>query len=166
MVSCAYNPIPAKKKKNDNMVCFLDMDLHFLRSKYRKKVGICFLFPLKILFLHGFFGFYSPNIMNSIFQEQIDKTRMMITGVRRNIALVSSKAGVGERDMNKLEDEVKRLERAANELDKLQYEVRRKTIETREAYMKLRNHTIDSKRSIKKSFDHTWWKRFGIEDKR
>ncbi len=104
--------------------------------------------------------------MNSIFQEQIDKTRMMVTGVRRNIQLVSSKAGVGDRDMNKLEEEVKRLEKAANELEKLQYEVRRKTIEAREAYEKLKNHSIDSKRSIKKSFDQTWWKRFGIEDKR
>ena len=112
------------------------------------------------------FNFNSPNIMNSLFQEQIDKTRMMITGVRRNIQLVSTKAGIGERDMNKLEEESKRLERAANELEKLQYEVRRKTIEAREAYQKLKNHSIDSKRTIKKAFDHTWWKRFGIEDKR
>lgn len=105
--------------------------------------------------------------MNSIFQEQIDKTRRMITGVRRNMELVSSKVtGVGERDMNKLEDEVKRLEKAANELEKLQYEVKRKTVEAREAYIKLRNHSINSKRSIKKTFDQTWWKRFGIEDKR
>lgn len=103
--------------------------------------------------------------MYQIFKDQLEKSKLIISGVKRNQRL-GREAGVEEGVMQKLEEDCKRLEAISAEIDKLHEELRKKTEEGRTALDTLRGRTLTVKKAIKTKYDQTWWVKFGIPDKR
>ncbi len=103
--------------------------------------------------------------MYQIFKEQLDKSKMLLSGVKRNMRL-GRDAGLNEKDIAKLEAQSRRLETLSSELDKLQDEARRKSEEAHQALFDLKSQIYRVKNTIKSKYDSTWWSKFGIPDKR
>jgi vacuolar-type H+-ATPase subunit I/STV1 len=106
-----------------------------------------------------------PIIMYQIFKDQLEKSKLILTGVKRNQRL-GREAGVEDGVIQKLEEDCKRLEALSAEMDKMQEELRKKTEEAHAALNTLKNRTQTVKKSIKNKYDQTWWTKFGISDKR
>ena len=103
--------------------------------------------------------------MYQIFKYQLEKSKQIIVGVKRNQRL-GREAGIEEGMLQKMEDDCKRLESISAELDKLQDEVRKKSDQAHAALETLKGDTKVVKKAIKSKYDQTWWVKFGIPDKR
>ena len=103
--------------------------------------------------------------MYQIFKDQLEKTKLIISGVKRNQRM-GRESGVDEATMQKIEDDCRRLEALSAELDKMQEEFRKKSDEAHAALNTLKDRTKLVKKSIKTKYDQTWWIKFGISDKR
>lgn len=103
--------------------------------------------------------------MYQIFKDQLEKSKLIISGVKRNQRL-GREAGVEESVMQKMEDDCKRLEAISAEIDKIHEQLRKKTDEAHDALNSLKNRTQTVKRAIKSKYDQTWWSKFGIPDRR
>ena len=103
--------------------------------------------------------------MYQIFKDQLEKTKLIITGIKRNQRL-GRESGVDEGTMQKIEEDCKRLEALSAELDKMQEEFRKKSDEAHAALDTLKSRTKTVKKAIKTKYDQTWWAKFGIPDKR
>lgn len=103
--------------------------------------------------------------MYQIFKDQLEKSKMIISGIKRN-QRIGRDAGIEEGALQKMEDDCKRLEAMSNELDKMQEEYRKKSEQAHEVLDLLKQHTKDVKHAIKAKYDQTWWNKFGIPDKR
>lgn len=103
--------------------------------------------------------------MYQIFKDQLEKSKRIISGVKRNQRL-GRDAGVEESVMQKMEEDCKRLEAISIEIDKLHEELRKKSDEAHTALNALKNRTQTVKRAIKDKYDQTWWNKFGIPDRR
>ena len=64
--------------------------------------------------------------MYQIFKDQLEKSKLIISGVKRNQRL-GREAGVEESVMQKMEDDCKRLEAISAEIDKIHEQLRKKT---------------------------------------
>ena len=104
-------------------------------------------------------------IMYQIFKDQLEKSKLIISGVKRNQRL-GRDAGVEESVMQKMEEDCKRLEAISAEIDKLHEELRKKSDEAHVALNTLKNRTQTVKKAIKNKYDQTWWIKFGIPDRR
>ena len=105
------------------------------------------------------------NIMYQIFKDQLEKSKLILSGVKRNKRLCRE-AGVEESVIQKLEEDCKRLEALSAEMDKIHEELRKKTDEAHDALNVLKNRTQIVKKAIKNKYDQTWWTKFGIPDRR
>ena len=103
--------------------------------------------------------------MYQIFKDQLEKTKLIISGVKRNQRM-GRESGVDEATMQKIEDDCRRLEALSAELDKMQEEFRKKSDEAHAALNTLKDRTKLVKKSIKTKYDQTWWVKLGISDKR
>ena len=103
--------------------------------------------------------------MYQIFKDQLEKTKLIISGVKRNQRL-GREAGVEDGVMQKLEEDCKRLEAISAEIDKLHDELRKKSEEAHSALNTLKSRTQTVKKAIKNKYDQTWWIKFGIPDRR
>lgn len=103
--------------------------------------------------------------MYQIFKDQLEKSKLILTGVKRNQRL-GRESGASEAILLKMEEDCKRLEALSAELDKMQDEARKKSEEAHAAMEVLKKHTLQVKKSIKEKYDQTWWCKFGIPDKR
>ncbi|MCQ2302418.1 MAG: hypothetical protein MJZ94_07340 [Bacteroidales bacterium] len=103
--------------------------------------------------------------MYQIFKDQLEKSKLIITGIKRN-ARMGREAGVAENALLKMEDDCKRLEALSAELDKMQEEAKKKSEEAHRAMEQLKKDTLVVKKAIKAKYDSTWWCKFGIPDKR
>ena len=102
--------------------------------------------------------------MYQIFKDQLEKTKLIISGVKRNQRL-GREAGVEDGVMQKLEEDCKRLEAISAEIDKLHDELRKKSEEAHSALNTLKSRTQIVKKAIKTKYDQTWWTKFGIPDR-
>ena len=103
--------------------------------------------------------------MYQIFKDQLEKSKLILSGVKRNQRL-GREAGVEEGVIQKLDEDCKRLEALSAEMDKMQEELRKKTEEAHTALNTLKNRTQTVKKAIKNKYDQTWWTKFGIPDRR
>ena len=103
--------------------------------------------------------------MYQIFRDQLDKSKLIITMVKRNQRM-GREAGVAEGTLAKMEEECKKLEALATEMEKIQDEFRKKSDEAHAALDALKARTKSVKKAIKAKYDQTWWTKFGIPDKR
>lgn len=103
--------------------------------------------------------------MYQIFKDQIEKSKLIISGVKRNQRL-GRDAGVEENTLQKLEEDCRRLESISAEIDKLREELQKKSDEAHNALNTLKSRTLTVKKAVKSKYDQTWWIKFGIPDKR
>ena len=103
--------------------------------------------------------------MYQIFKDQIEKSKLIISGVKRTQRL-GREAGVEEGTLLKMEDDCKRIEAISAEIDKLNEELRRKSDEAHAVLSSLKSRTQTVKKAIKSNYDQTWWVKFGIPDRR
>ena len=103
--------------------------------------------------------------MYQIFKDQLEKSKLIISGVKRNQRL-GRNAGVDEHVLQKMEEDCKRLESISAEIDKLHEELRKKSDEAHAALNTLKNRTQIVKKAVKSKYDQTWWAKFGIPDRR
>ena len=103
--------------------------------------------------------------MYQIFKDQLEKSKLIITGIKRNQRM-GRDAGVSDVELQKLEDDCRRLEAMSAELDRMQEEYRRKSEKAHGVLDDLKQHTKEVKRVVKAKYDQTWWTKFGIPDKR
>lgn len=103
--------------------------------------------------------------MYQIFKDQLEKSKLLLTGVKRNQRL-GRDAGVDESVIQKLEEDCKRLEALSAEMDKIHEEYCKKSDEARKALNTLKDRTQTVKKSVKAKYDQTWWNKFGISDRR
>jgi len=103
--------------------------------------------------------------MYQIFKDQLEKSKLIISGIKRNQRM-GRDAGVSESMLMKMEDDCRRLEAMSSELDRLQEEYRKKSEKAHGVLNDLKRHTKEVKRVVKSKYDQTWWTKFGIPDKR
>lgn len=103
--------------------------------------------------------------MYQIFKDQLEKTKLILSGVKRNQRM-GRESGAEESVLMKLEDDCRRLEALSAELDKMQEDYHKKSEEAHAVLNVLKGHTKQVKKSIKNKYDSTWWNKFGISDKR
>ena len=103
--------------------------------------------------------------MYQIFKDQLEKSKLILSGVKRNQRL-GREAGVEESVIRKLEEDCKHLEAISAEMDKIHEEYRKKTDEAHAALDVLKGRTQTVKKAIKNKYDQTWWIKFGIPDRR
>ena len=103
--------------------------------------------------------------MYQIFKDQLEKTKLILSGVKRNQRM-GRESGAEESVLMKSEDDCRRLEALSAELDKMQEDYRKKSEEAHAVLNVLKGHTKQVKKSIKNKYDSTWWNKFGISDKR
>ena len=103
--------------------------------------------------------------MYQIFKDQLEKSKLILSGVKRNQRL-GREAGVDESVIQKMEEDCKRLEALSAEIDKIHDELRKKTEEAHKALNVLKSRTQTVKKSVKNKYDQTWWIKFGISDRR
>ena len=103
--------------------------------------------------------------MYQIFKDQLEKSKLIISGVKRNQRL-GRDIDIDESVMQKMEEDCKRLESISVEIDKLHEELRKKTDEAHDALNTLKSRTQPVKKAVKSKYDQTWWTKFGISDRR
>ena len=103
--------------------------------------------------------------MYQIFKDQLEKSKLIISGVKRNQRL-GRDIDVDEIVIQKMEEDCKRLESISAEIDKLHEELRKKTDEAHDALNTLKSRTQIVKKAVKSKYDQTWWTKFGISDRR
>ena len=103
--------------------------------------------------------------MYQIFKDQIEKSKLIISGVKRNQRL-GRDAGVEESTLQKLEEDCRRLESILAEIDKLREELQKKSEKGHKALNTLKSRTLTMKKAVKSKYDQTWWIKFGIPNKR
>lgn len=103
--------------------------------------------------------------MYQIFKDQLEKSKVILTGVKRNQRM-GRPSGASDALLMKMEEDCKRIEALSAELDRMQAEFRAKSDEAHAALNVLKEHTKQVKRAIKDKYDQTWWVKFGINDKR
>lgn len=103
--------------------------------------------------------------MSKVVLEQIEKTKMLVDGLRNKAVLVQNK-GLDEAFVSKLESDNKVMEAYNAELDKLKADLRTKTFEANRKMVEIKMQIREAKRIVKREFEQPRWKEFGIIDKR
>jgi len=103
--------------------------------------------------------------MSKIISEQIEKTEMLLNGLRSKAELIKDK-GLDEEYVNKLNSDNKLMATYNEELDKLKAELKAKTIQANRKMLEIKTQVREAKRVIKRDFLQNHWKEFGIIDKR
>lgn len=108
---------------------------------------------------------FLKNIMAKIYQEQIQKTDLLLNGLKINASLVKDK-GIDEFFLSKLESENKLATTYNEEYDKLKADFKNKGYQINNKIDEIKKQCREAKRIIKKNFDKAEWTKFGILDKR
>jgi hypothetical protein len=103
--------------------------------------------------------------MSKVISEQIEKTQMLVNGLKGKVELVKDK-GLDNEFIDKLNAENKLMSTYNEELDKLKAELKAKTIQTNRKILEIKTQVKEAKRVIKRDFMQHQWKEFGITDKR
>jgi len=103
--------------------------------------------------------------MSKIISEQIEKTHLLVNGLRSKQELVRNK-GLDQEFVDKLNTDNELLSVYNSELDKLKAELKAKTIQTNRKLMEIKTRIREAKKVVKRDFIQPQWKDFGITDKR
>ena len=99
------------------------------------------------------------------FAEIVNKSRLMIAGLRNNSPEVT-KRGIDPSFVSQYESELQELERLDAEQERLKAELKLKTEETLAKRKQVENKLSEAKKVVKLSLPQAQWVEFGMEDKR
>lgn len=103
--------------------------------------------------------------MSKTIQTQIDKSQMLLDGLRKNAAEVSDK-GITTDALNHLEDVLKKLDAANAECDAIRAELSQKVKHMNGLLSDVKDQFAGLKKVIKGNYLQEEWQRFGVQDKR
>ena len=103
--------------------------------------------------------------MSKTIEQQIEKSRMLITGFRRNINVLSDR-GVTEAELNAMDVEVRKLVEINAECDKLREELSVKVKNMNSILNVVKDSFFNYKKIIKQNYSQERWIDFGVADKR
>jgi len=103
--------------------------------------------------------------MSKVFTDQVNKTKMLITGMKNKSGLVKHR-GLDDAFINQLETDTNLAASYNEELERLKSQVREKTRQANAKLIEVKNQVKAAKKVIKSDFDQTKWHEFGIADKR
>ena len=100
--------------------------------------------------------------MSKTIEQQIVKSRMLITGFRRNINVL----GVTEAELNAMDVELRKLVEINAECDKLREELSVKVKNMNSILNVVKARYFNYKKIIKQNYSQERWIDFGVADKR
>lgn len=103
--------------------------------------------------------------MAKTYSMQVEKARILLEGLRKNLAQVSG-YGVTEEALAQLERDAAETERMDAELDALRLQVSEKAGVANKKLEELRIQVQALKQIVKRNFDQTRWETLGVPDKR
>ncbi len=103
--------------------------------------------------------------MSKTIDLQVEKSRSLIEGYRNNLAELQAK-GVTAAQLDKMEEDVKKLLAAGEECDRLRAELAEKVSLANAILQTVKDDFLDKKKIVKSSYDQEVWQRYGIHDKR
>ena len=103
--------------------------------------------------------------MSKTIEKQIDKSKMLIGGFRRNIGVLSS-MGVTEDKLNAMDGDLGKLVELNAECDKLRNELSVKVKGMNMILNSVKDSFFDYKKIIKQNYPQEKWIDFGVADKR
>lgn len=103
--------------------------------------------------------------MAKTYSMQVEKARILLEGLRKNLAQVSGH-GVTEEALAQLERDAAETERMDAELDALRLQVSEKAGVANKKLEELRIQVQALKQIVKRNFDQTRWETLGVPDKR
>ena len=103
--------------------------------------------------------------MSKTIEQQIEKSRMLITGFRRNINVLSDR-GVTEAELNAMDVELRKLVEINAECDKLREELSVKVKNMNSILNVVKDSFFNYKKRIKQNYSQERWIDFGVADKR
>lgn len=103
--------------------------------------------------------------MSKTIEQQIEKSRMLINGFRKNISELSNR-GITEDKLNAMEDCICKLSEINSECDVLREELSVKIKNMNGALNTVKDYFFDYKKIIKQNYPRERWIDFGVVDKR
>ncbi|MBQ9556575.1 MAG: hypothetical protein IJV05_10160 [Muribaculaceae bacterium] len=103
--------------------------------------------------------------MSKTIDLQVEKSRSLIEGYRNNLAELQAK-GVTAAQLDKMEEDLKKLRAAGEECDRLRAELSEKVNQTNALLQTVKDDFLEQKKVVKSSYDQEAWQRYGIMDKR
>lgn len=103
--------------------------------------------------------------MARMYSEQIEKTRLLVNGLKNNIGRVRDK-GLDEKFLNDLETGNGLMSIYNEEYDRLKVDFKTKSIQTNKKLEEVKKQVKEAKRILKRSFEQSEWKDFGVFDKK
>lgn len=103
--------------------------------------------------------------MSKTVDLQIEKCRILIEGLRRNMAEVADK-GINAQQLDELERNLGSLKEAGQECDAMRAELAEKVKRMNKILVSVKNAFIDTKKKIKSNYPQYEWAKYGVMDKR
>lgn len=103
--------------------------------------------------------------MSKTISDQIEKTQLLISGLRKNLHLVADK-GINTELIDKMEAISKVLSEQNEKVEILREEVSKEIRIANQQHKELRDNFASTKRIIKQNFSQEEWEKFGLLDKR
>lgn len=103
--------------------------------------------------------------MARMYSEQIEKTQTLLTGLKNNLGRLKNK-GLDENFLCNLKTNNGSLSTYNGEYDKLKADFKAKSIQTNNKLEDVKKQVKEAKKIVKRNFEQSEWKDFGISDKR
>lgn len=103
--------------------------------------------------------------MSKTYAIQVEKSRTLLAGLRKNLEAASN-LGITKEELDKLEKDSEEADRMNTELDVLRAEVSEKASVANKKLTEVRTQVQSMKSLIKKKVDQAQWESYGIPDKR
>lgn len=103
--------------------------------------------------------------MSKTIDLQIEKCRILIDGMRKNIGELADK-GINNETLDRLAADIERLMAANRECDEMRSSLSAKVKAMNAILTSVKETYIESKRKIKTNYPQEQWLRYGVQDKR
>lgn len=103
--------------------------------------------------------------MSKTIDQQIEKCRILIDGMRKNIGELADK-GINNELLDRLAGDIERLAAANRECDEMRSALSAKVKAMNAILTGVKETYIESKRKIKPNYPQEQWLRYGVQDKR
>ncbi len=103
--------------------------------------------------------------MSKVYLEKVQKAHMLVAGMRKNYELIKD-LGITSEQIDLLERNASEAAVYNEELEKLREEVSAKVSCANKKMDEIKEIVTMAKKLIKRKFDQTEWRNFGIADKR
>ncbi|MCI5818208.1 MAG: hypothetical protein SPE53_07210 [Prevotella sp.] len=103
--------------------------------------------------------------MSNTIELQLEKSCMLIAGLRKNLSLLADK-GITESMLDNMESDIQNLESQNRECNAARAALSERVKAMNNKFNDLKETYFSTKRIIKNNYPQEVWNRFGVEDKR